>query len=286
MENHNNLFCTNNNQPVIIAGPCVAESLDMLLEVAGALKNLSTKLGFSLIFKSSFDKANRTSGQSYRGPGLKTALKWFEKVKSKFNIPILTDIHEPLQAMAASSVCDCLQIPAFLCRQTDLVIAAVKTGAFVNIKKGQFLSPYSMNHIVKKAESVLNPDEIKCRLAVTERGFSFGYSDLVVDMRGLKIMSDNLKGVPIFFDITHSLQNPPSKTQTSGGSRSFAPALSRAATATGYVSGFFLECHPNPKEAKSDSAVQLSITQTETLLTQLIPFWKSVLELNKIDQDF
>ncbi len=268
-------------QPIIIAGPCVAESYELLEEVLVALQALETKLGFRLVFKASFDKANRTSLHSYRGPGMEVVLGWFAQLKKKYGCKILTDVHESAQvAPLAAGGIDYLQIPAFLCRQTDLVIAAAQSGCGVNIKKGQFMAPEAMAPILEKARAAKkNPDQ---EIWVTERGFSFGYGDLVVDMRSFSTLHKS--GVPVLFDITHSTQQPPAgkETSISNAQRCYAPLLARSAVATGYLDGAFLEVHPSPAQAKSDAAAQLSIPQATALLEQLIPMlhqaaaWKSL----------
>ncbi len=272
-------------KPIIIAGPCAAESLEIMQEVASALTPLSKELGFEYIFKASFDKANRTSSGSTRGPGLETALKWFEDIKNKFNCPILTDVHETHQVNEVSSVVDILQIPAFLCRQTDLVQAAARSGREVNIKKGQFLAPQAMANILKKAKEA--QPNTSSRIMLTERGASFGYSNLVVDMRALPIMAET--GAPVLLDITHSTQLPASGGdggQTSGAQRHFAPTLARAAAATGYTHGFFLEVHPNPSCAISDKEAQLNLPQATALLRQLVPLWRQATDFSQIDPLF
>ena len=264
-------------RPTIIAGPCMAESLEILQESLEPLWKLSLELDFKLVFKASFDKANRTSIHSYRGPGLPQALSWFETLKKQYKgLAVLTDVHETAQVAEAAEVIDVLQIPAFLCRQTDLVVAAVQTGRAVNIKKGQFLAPENCRHIISKVHQAAQEKGIVPDYALTERGTTFGYGNLVVDMRGLKVMAD--EGAPVIFDITHSLQLPAAGGaggEVSGGLRNFAPVLARAATGTGYLDGFFLEVHPQPQKAKSDAATQLSIPQAEHLLRQLIPLWTS-----------
>lgn len=271
-------------RPIVYAGPCVAESLELLEAVAEPLVKLSKELDFDFTFKASFDKANRTSVDSYRGPGLEQALKWFEVIKKKYSVPVLTDIHESYQAKACAGVIDVLQIPAFLCRQTDLLVAACETGRMVNIKKGQMVSPSAMLNAVEKARAACSAKNLPVRVALTERGASFGYGNLVVDMRSFPIMSE--AGVPVIFDITHSTQLPAGSDggKTSGGDRRFAPVLARSATATGYISGYFLEVHPDPKNAKSDKAVQLSLSQAEALLRQLIPMWKEARAFNAKDR--
>ncbi|MBC7533079.1 MAG: 3-deoxy-8-phosphooctulonate synthase [Oligoflexus sp.] len=268
-------FTRSPKRPTLIAGPCMAESMELLEEVVAPLYALSQELKFDLIFKASFDKANRTSIGSYRGPGLPQTLKWFDAIKSKYpGLPVLTDVHETIQIAEAAEVIDVLQIPAFLCRQTDLLVAAAQTGRAVNVKKGQFLAPENAQHIISKMVAAANEKGFKPNYALTERGVTFGYGNLVVDMRGLKVMSD--MGAPVIFDITHSLQLPAaggSSGEISGGLRNFAPVLARAATATGYLDGFFLEVHSNPNKAKSDAATQLSIDQASVLLRQIIPLW-------------
>ncbi len=253
----------------------MAESLELLQTVVQPLHALSQELKFDLIFKASFDKANRTSISSYRGPGLPQTLKWFDTIKSQYKgLPVLTDVHETVQVSEAAEVIDVLQIPAFLCRQTDLLVAAAHTGRAVNVKKGQFLAPENSQHIISKMVAAAKEKGFAPNYALTERGVTFGYGNLVVDMRGLKVMSD--LGAPVIFDITHSLQLPAAggtSGEVSGGLRSFAPVLARAATATGYLDGFFLEVHAHPDQAKSDAATQLSIEQASVLLRQIIPLW-------------
>ncbi len=272
-------------RPIIIAGPCAAESLEIMQEVAGAVSSLASELDFEYIFKASFDKANRTSSGSTRGPGLETALKWFASIKSQYKCPILTDVHETHQVNEVADVVDIMQIPAFLCRQTDLVVAAARSGREVNIKKGQFLAPQAMANILKKAQEAA-PNK-SARIMLTERGVSFGYSNLVVDMRSLPIMAAT--GAPVLLDITHSTQLPAAggdSGQTSGAQRCFAPTLARAAAATGYTHGFFLEVHPNPDCAISDKEAQLNIKQASALLRQLIPLWRAATAYTNIDPLF
>lgn len=268
-------FTRQPSRPTLIAGPCMAESLELLEEVVAPLYALSQELKFDLVFKASFDKANRTSIGSYRGPGLTQTLTWFQAIKAKYpGLPVLTDVHETIQIAEAAEVIDVLQIPAFLCRQTDLLVAAAQTGRAVNVKKGQFLAPENAQHIISKMVAASEEKGLKPNFALTERGVTFGYGNLIVDMRGLKVMSD--LGAPVIFDITHSLQLPAaggSGGEISGGLRNFAPVLARAATASGYLDGFFLEVHPNPSKAKSDAATQLSIEQATVLLRQIIPLW-------------
>ena len=273
-------------RPIVYAGPCVAESLELLETVAEPLSKLAKELNFDLTFKASFDKANRTAVDSYRGPGLEQALKWFEIIKKRYSVPVLTDIHESYQAAACAPVVDVLQIPAFLCRQTDLLVAAAETGRMVNIKKGQMVSPGAMLNAIDKVKATCASKGLPLRAALTERGASFGYGNLVVDMRAFAIMAE--AGVPVIFDITHSTQLPASAEggKTSGGDRRFAPVLARAATATGYVDGYFLEVHPEPSRAKSDKAVQLSLAQAETMLRQLVPFWREAKKYSSKDKIF
>lgn len=273
-------------RPIVYAGPCVAESLSLLEAVADPLSKLAKELDFDLTFKASFDKANRTAIDSYRGPGLEQAMKWFESIKKTYKVEVLTDIHEAHQAAECAGVVDVLQIPAFLCRQTDLIVAACETGRMVNIKKGQMVAPDAMLNAVDKARSACARKGLPLRVALTERGASFGYGNLVVDMRSFGMMSK--AGVPLIFDITHSTQMPAlgEGGKTTAGDRRFAPLLARAATATGHLHGYFLEVHPEPARAKSDSAVQLSITQAEKLLRQLIPMWRAARDWKHIDPGF
>ena len=241
----------------LIAGPCVIESEELALEVARRLKALTP----NLIYKSSYDKANRSSVTAYRGPGIKKGLAILEKIKRELNIPILTDVHTPLEAEQAAEVCDVIQIPAFLCRQTDLLVAAGKTGAIVNIKKGQFLAPWDMQHAIDKVTSTGNH-----RIILTERGASFGYNNLVSDMRSIPIMKK--MGYPVCFDASHSIQLPGGLGDRSGGQREFIPCLSKAAIAAG-ADLIFIETHPTPATAKSDAASMLSLDELERLFPQL-----------------
>ena len=275
------------DRPVIIAGPCMAESQEIVDEVANSMGELADEVGFDYIFKASFDKANRTSINSERGPGWEKSKQWFADIKSRLDVPALTDIHETNQVAQVAEVCDVLQIPAFLCRQTDLLVEAVKTGRAVNVKKGQFLAPQNASHIVGKVKSVCQSMGLEENLALTERGATFGYGNLVVDMRGLKIMSD--LGAPTIFDVTHSLQLPSTggaAGEVSGGAREFAPVLARSAVATGYVDGLFIEVHPEPSKAKSDGATQLSIEQAKSLIRSLVPLWHQSRELVSADSLF
>jgi 2-dehydro-3-deoxyphosphooctonate aldolase (KDO 8-P synthase) len=253
----------------VIAGPCVIENEDLAVEMAHTLAAMAERLGVALVFKSSFDKANRTSISSFRGPGLEEGLRVLEIVKQETGLPVLTDVHEPAQCEPAARVCDVLQIPAFLCRQTDLVVAAAKTGRAVNVKKGQFVAPDDMRRVVEKARASGND-----RVTVTERGVSFGYHNLVVDMRSFAMLHDD--GIPVIYDVTHSLQLPGGGEQ-SGGMRRYAEPLARAAVAAG-ADGVFLEVHPDPNRALSDSAVQLDPERAEKLLRSLITLRKAVVE--------
>ncbi|MBF0452727.1 MAG: 3-deoxy-8-phosphooctulonate synthase [Candidatus Magnetomorum sp.] len=250
------------NRPLVfIGGPCVLEDLELALDIANYLKEVTTKIGMPFIFKASFDKANRTSIQSFRGPGLDKGLKILEQVKSRLNIPILSDIHDISQVTAAAEILDIIQIPAFLCRQTDLLAQAAKTEACINIKKGQFLAPWDMAQVIKKVTEYGNQNVI-----LTERGTSFGYNNLVVDMRGLQIMR-NL-GFPVIFDATHSVQLPGGSGSCSDGQREFVPLLARAAVAAG-VDGVFMEVYPDPQKARCDGANSVYLDQLEPMLTQM-----------------
>jgi 2-dehydro-3-deoxyphosphooctonate aldolase (KDO 8-P synthase) len=245
----------------VIAGPCVLESEELALGMGRRLAELARRLGLALVFKSSFDKANRSSIDSFRGPGLERGLAWLEAVKAETGLPVLTDVHEPHQCAAAAEVCDVLQIPAFLCRQTDLVVAAAETGRSLNLKKGQFMAPDDMRRIADKARSVGNE-----RVTITERGASFGYHNLVVDMRSFAWMQRD--GLPVIYDATHSLQLPGGGKET-GGAREFAEPLARAAVAAG-ANGIFLEIHPDPARALSDATTQLEPERAESLLASLL----------------
>ena len=249
----------------LIAGPCVIESEDHAMFMAEVIKGVTRSLNFPFIFKASYDKANRTSMRSFRGPGLVEGLRILKKVKNEVHVPILTDVHETADVPKVAEVADILQIPAFLCRQTDLIVAAAMSERVVNIKKGQFVSPWDMRHAVEKCRTAGND-----RVFVTERGSSFGYNNLVVDMRSLAIMR---KFVPIVFDATHSVQLPSASADgdhaVSGGQPEFIPVLARAAVAAG-VDGVFMEVHDNPKEAKSDGANALESTKLRAVLKELL----------------
>lgn len=244
----------------VISGPCVVESEDLAFAVAEHMKQATADLGLPFVFKSSYDKANRSTLGSYRGPGIDTALAILGRVRSSLGVPVLTDVHSPEQCPRAAEVADVLQIPAFLCRQTDLIVAAAQTGRAVNIKKGQFMAPDDMPRAVDKARSTGNE-----RITITERGASFGYHNLVVDMRGFAMMQ--AEGIPVIFDITHALQLPGGGVQT-GGVREYAEPLARAAVAAG-ADGVFLEVHTDPPQALSDSTTQLDPTRATHLLASL-----------------
>jgi 2-dehydro-3-deoxyphosphooctonate aldolase (KDO 8-P synthase) len=250
------------DQPLfLIAGPCVVESEGLTIEVAGKLKEISQKLCIPLIFKASFDKANRTSANSFRGPGIAEGLRILAEVKSQLGLPLLTDVHEDTPLDEVASVVDVLQTPAFLCRQTNFIVKVASQGKPVNIKKGQFLSPWEMTNVVEKARGAGNSEIMVC-----ERGFSFGYNNLVSDMRALAVMRET--GCPVVFDATHSVQLPGGLGTASGGQREFIPVLARAAVAAG-VAGLFMETHPNPDAALSDGPNAWPLDLMETLLTTL-----------------
>ena len=247
----------------LIAGPCALESRDHALEMAAALKEIAGTLGIGLVYKTSFDKANRTSAKSNRGLGLDGALPIFAEIRQALGIPVLTDVHEAQQCARVAEVVDVLQIPAFLCRQTDLIVAAAATGRAVNVKKGQFLAPWDMAHVVAKVTAAGNRNVL-----VTERGASFGYNTLVSDMRALPILA-RTTGAPVIFDATHSVQQPGGQGSASGGEREFVPALARAAVAVG-VAGVFIETHQDPDRAPSDGPNMLPLKQMAGLLRRLI----------------
>jgi 2-dehydro-3-deoxyphosphooctonate aldolase (KDO 8-P synthase) len=249
----------------LIAGPCALESRAHAFDMASALKEITARLGIGFVYKTSFDKANRTSAKSARGIGLDHALSIFAELREKLAIPLLTDVHETDQCAALADVVDILQIPAFLCRQTDLLIAAAKTGRTVNIKKGQFLAPWDMANVVEKITGAGNRNVL-----VTERGVSFGYNTLVSDMRALPILAEKT-GAPVIFDATHSVQQPGGQGTSSGGERQFVPVLARAAVAVG-VAGVFIETHQDPERAPSDGPNMIPLKDMEPLLKQLIQF--------------
>ena len=252
------------NRFFLIAGPCAIESREMVMNTAAQLKDITERLGIRLFFKSSFDKANRTSARSARGVGMDEGLDILREVKLTYSLPILTDVHESWQCPRVAQVADVLQIPAFLSRQTDLILAAARTGRTVNVKKGQFMAPWAMQGVVDKVESVCGHHH---QLWLTERGSCFGYGNLVVDMTSLVEM--RRWGCPVIFDATHSVQKPSSQTGVTQGQRQMVPYLMRAALAVG-IDGLFIETHPDPDNAISDAANQLPLDQVETLLTQAI----------------
>jgi 2-dehydro-3-deoxyphosphooctonate aldolase (KDO 8-P synthase) len=249
----------------LIAGPCQLESRAHALEMASALKAIAEKLGCGLVFKTSFDKANRTSGAGQRGIGLKEALPIFAEIRDSLGLPVLTDVHESGQCALAAEAVDVLQIPAFLCRQTDLLIAAARTGRAVNVKKGQFLAPWDMKHVVAKVAGAGGANVL-----VTERGVSFGYNTLVSDMRALPILARDT-GAPVIFDATHSVQQPGGQGASSGGQREFVPVLARAAVAVG-VAGIFIETHQDPDHAPSDGPNMVPLRDFEALIGELLAF--------------
>ena len=245
----------------VMAGMNVLESRDLALRICEHLKGVCERLGLPYVFKASFDKANRSSITSFRGPGLEEGMKIFEEVKKTFGVPVITDVHEPWQAQPVADVCDIIQLPAFLSRQTDLVVAMAKTGAVINIKKAQFLAPQEMKHILKKCEEAGNDQLILC-----ERGSSFGYNNLVVDMLGFGIMKQF--EYPVFFDVTHALQMPGGRADSAGGRRAQVTDLAKAGLSQG-LAGLFLEAHPEPENAKCDGPCALRLNKLEAFLTQL-----------------
>jgi 2-dehydro-3-deoxyphosphooctonate aldolase (KDO 8-P synthase) len=248
----------------LIAGPCALESRAHAFEMAWALKEITDRLGIGFVYKTSFDKANRTSAKSARGLGLDKALEVFADLRDTLGVPVLTDVHEPDQCALVGEVVDILQIPAFLCRQTDLLVAAAKTGRVVNVKKGQFLAPWDMANVVEKITAAGNAN-----VMVTERGVSFGYNTLVSDMRALPVLART--GAPVIFDATHSVQQPGGKGASSGGEREFVPVLARAAVAVG-VAGVFIETHQDPEKAPSDGPNMVPLREMEPLLERLMAF--------------
>ena len=266
-EVHIGPFAVGGDSPhILIAGPCVIESEAIVLETATGIAKIAQELHIPFIFKASYDKANRTSISSFRGLGLSTGLKILKKVKEEVGVPILTDIHEVQDVTQVAEVVDILQIPAFLCRQTDLLCAAAKSGRVVNVKKGQFLSPWDMNNVVKKLEEAGTKN-----ICLTERGSSFGYQNLVVDMRSLPVM--RALGYPVIFDATHSVQLPGGGGTCSSGQREFVAPLARAAAAVG-CDGFFMEVHPQPEEALSDGPNMVPLKELQGLLVQLQAIWQ------------
>ncbi len=266
-------------QPLfLIAGTCVIESEQMTMDVAGQLKEICDKLGISLIYKSSFDKANRTSTKTYRGPGLDAGLKVLENVKKHFKLPVLTDVHEDTPLAEVASVVDVLQTPAFLCRQTNFIVNVASQGLPVNIKKGQFLAPWDMVHVAEKAKSTGNQQIMLC-----ERGTSFGYNTLISDMRGLATMRQMDR--PVVFDATHSVQQPGGQGGKSGGQRQFVPVLARAAVASG-IAGIFMETHPDPEKALSDGPNSWPLNQMQALLETLVAIDHSVKQQDFIEDQY
>ncbi len=266
-------------QPLfLIAGTCVIESEQMTMDVAGQLKEICDNLGISLIYKSSFDKANRTSTKTYRGPGLDAGLKVLENVKKHFKLPVLTDVHEDTPLAEVASVVDVLQTPAFLCRQTNFIVNVASQGLPVNIKKGQFLAPWDMVHVAEKAKSTGNQQIMLC-----ERGTSFGYNTLISDMRGLATMRQ--MDCPVVFDATHSVQQPGGQGGKSGGQRQFVPVLARAAVASG-IAGIFMETHPDPEKALSDGPNSWPLNQMQALLETLVAIDHSVKQQDFIEDQY
>jgi 2-dehydro-3-deoxyphosphooctonate aldolase (KDO 8-P synthase) len=273
------------NQPLfLIAGPCVIESEQLQMDVAGQLKEITSALGMAFIFKSSFDKANRSSGNSFRGPGLEKGLEILAKVKHELRVPVLTDVHSIDDIAAVAAVVDVLQTPAFLCRQTDFIRAVAQSAKPVNIKKGQFLAPHDMKNVIDKAraaakEKGLNEDSFMA----CERGVSFGYNNLVSDMRALAIMRQT--GAPVVFDATHSVQLPGGQGSCSGGQREFVPVLARAAVAVG-IAGLFMETHPDPAKALSDGPNAVPLKHMKALLTQLLTLDRVIKAQPLLENDF
>lgn len=268
----------------LIAGPCVIESEQLQMDVAGELKTMCASLGIPFIFKSSFDKANRSSGTSPRGPGMEAGLAILAKVKRELHVPVLTDVHDESQIAAAAQVCDVLQTPAFLCRQTDFIRAVAQCGRPVNIKKGQFLAPWDMKNVIDKARAAAReknlPDD---QFMACERGVSFGYNNLVADMTSLALMRDT--GAPVVFDVTHSVQKPGGKGTSSDGAREMVPVLARAGVAVG-VAGLFMETHPNPLQAHSDGPNAVPLKRMRTLLEQLVALDRVVKQQPLLENDF
>jgi len=268
----------------LIAGPCVIESEQMALDTAGALKEITRSLGIPFIYKSSFDKANRSSGSSFRGLGMEKGLAILAKVKQEIGVPVLTDIHEIDEIKPVSAVVDVLQTPAFLCRQTDFIRACAQSGKPVNIKKGQFLAPHDMKNVIDKAREAAKEAGLAMdNFMACERGVSFGYNNLVSDMRSLAIMRET--GCPVVFDATHSVQLPGGQGSTSGGQREFVPVLARAAVAVG-IAGLFMETHPNPAEAKSDGPNAVPLQRMKELLATLADLDRVVKKNGFLEQHF
>ncbi len=268
----------------LIAGPCVIESREMALDTAGRLKEITAELGIPFIYKSSFDKANRSSGSSFRGLGMEKGLEILADVKKQIGVPVLTDIHEIDEIKPVAAVVDVLQTPAFLCRQTDFIRACAQSGKPVNIKKGQFLAPHDMTNVIDKARAAAReanlPDDV---FMACERGVSFGYNNLVSDMRSLAIMRET--GCPVVFDATHSVQLPGGQGTSSGGQREFVPVLARAAVAVG-IAGLFMETHPNPAEAKSDGPNAVPLNRIKELLATLVQIDRVVKQTGFVENNF
>ena len=268
----------------LIAGPCVVESEGLQMEVAGRLKEITTELGIPFIFKSSYDKANRSSGTSFRGPGMARGLEILAKVKRELHLPILTDVHSESEIAAVAAVVDMLQTPAFLCRQTDFIRAVAQSGLPVNIKKGQFLAPGDMKHVIQKARDAAREVGLsEDRFFACERGASFGYNNLVSDMRSLAIMRET--GAPVVFDVTHSVQLPGGNGASSGGQREFVPVLARAAVAVG-IGGLFMETHPDPANAMSDGPNAVPLKHMRALLEQLVSIDRVIKRQPLLENDF
>jgi len=268
----------------LIAGPCVVESEQLQMDVAGRLAEITAALGIAFVFKSSYDKANRSSGTSYRGPGMARGLEILAKVRRELGVPVLTDVHDAAQVADAAAVADVLQTPAFLCRQTDYIRAVAQSGRPVNIKKGQFLAPHDMKNVVDKARAAARERGLdEDRFMVCERGASFGYNNLVSDMRSLAIMRES--GAPVVFDATHSVQLPGGQGTSSGGQREFVPVLARAAIAAG-VAGIFMETHPDPAHALSDGPNAVPLKHMRALLEQLVALDGVVKSRALLESDF
>ena len=268
----------------LIAGPCVVESEQLQMDVAGALKEITAELGIPFIFKSSYDKANRSSGATFRGPGMERGLEILAKVKRELNVPLLTDVHSESQIAAVSAVVDVLQTPAFLCRQTDFITAVAQSGRPVNIKKGQFLAPHDMKNVIAKARAAAAAKGLEQdNFMACERGVSFGYNNLVSDMRSLAIMRES--GAPVVFDATHSVQLPGGQGTSSGGQREFVPVLARAAIAVG-VAGVFMETHPDPANALSDGPNAVPLKHMRALLQQLVSIDRVIKAQPLLENDF
>jgi len=268
----------------LIAGPCVVESEALQLDVAGLLKEMTTALGIPFIFKSSYDKANRSSGASFRGPGMDHGLKILAQVRSEIGVPVLTDVHSEAEVADVAAVVDVLQTPAFLCRQTDFIRAVAQSGKPVNIKKGQFLAPHDMKNVIDKARAAAREKGLdEDRFMACERGASFGYNNLVSDMRSLAIMRET--GAPVVFDVTHSVQLPGGQGTSSGGQREFVPVLARAGVAVG-VAGLFMETHPDPARALSDGPNAVPLKHMRALLEQLVELDRSVKSRPLLEDDF